>query len=77
MAFKIEQIGRRHNPTFPPGFYIKKDSIWYQIESLNIDASGNVKMTYRDPIRKEMGILRICDIEELVNTIPDIEFERK
>jgi len=76
MSFKIEQIGR-HKTTYPPGFYLKRDSIWYQIEALNIDTSGNVKLSYRDPIRKEMGILRICDIEELVNTIPGAEFERK
>jgi len=76
MAFKIEQIGKRQT-TYPPGNYLKRDNIWYQIETLTIDNSGNVKLSYRDPHRGDFGWVRICDIEELVNTIPNIEFERK
>jgi hypothetical protein len=76
MAFKIEKIGRK--VTYPPGFYMNKDGIAYQIENVMLDAYGGVKISYRDPIRPEnYGLVKVCEIEQLVDTLPEWTFELK
>ena len=76
MAFKIEKIGRK--VTYPPGFYMNKDGIAYQIENVMLDAYGGVKISYRDPIRTEnYGLVKVCEIEQLVQTLPEWTYELK
>ena len=76
MAFKIEKIGRK--VTYPPGFYMNKDGIAYQLENVMLDAYGGVKISYRDPIRPEnYGLVKVCEIEQLVQTLPEWTFELK
>ena len=76
MAFKIEKIGRR--VAYPPGFYMNKDGIAYQIENVMLDAYGGIKISYRDPIRPEnYGLVKVCEIEQLVQTLPEWTYELK
>lgn len=77
MAFKIEKIQRR-GVIYPPGFYMNKDGIAYQIENVMLDAYGSVKISYRDPLRPEnYGLVKICEIEQLVETLPEFTYEQK
>jgi len=76
MGFKIEKVGRK--VSYPPGFYMHKDGIAYQIENVMLDAYGGVKISYRDPIRPEnYGLVRVCEIEDLVGTLKEFTFEQK
>lgn len=77
MAFQIKQIQRR-GVTYPPGFYMNKDGIAYQIENVMLDAYGTIKISYRDPLRPEnYGLVRVCEIEELVENLSEYTYERK
>jgi len=73
MPFEIKKLNQR--PKYlPEGFYILKDAIEYRIEDLTISAAGNVCLKYRDPKRGETGVITICKIEELVQSIDGLEF---
>lgn len=77
MAFKIQQLQKR-GVTYPPGFYMHKDGIAYQIENVMLDAYGTIKISYRDPLRPEnYGLVRVCEIEELVENLSEYTYERK
>ena len=77
MGFQIKPIQKR-GVTYPPGFYMNKDGIAYQIENVMLDAYGTIKISYRDPLRPEnYGLVRVCEIEELVQTLPEYTFEQK
>jgi len=74
MAFVIEKANKLKQ-NMPEGNYVVIKGIEYRIEEITISASGQVCVKYRDPIRKEYGILKICTIEELVTTVEGVTYK--
>jgi hypothetical protein len=74
MAFVIEKANKIKQ-NMPEGNYVVIKGIEYRIEEITISASGRVCVKYRDPIRKDYGILNICSIEELVTTVEGVTYK--
>lgn len=74
MAFVINKIGKK-GPVQPEGHYLRENGIDWLISGLTISASGIVSVQLHDPIRLDNQLKRICTIEELVMTLPDVTYK--
>jgi len=77
MIFQSRNTIPRTN-SFPPGYYFKQDKRWCLIEELTFNPYGEVLFKWKNPLAPaENGWIKICDLEELINTLPNTEFARK
>jgi len=74
MAFVINKIGKR-GPVQPEGHYLVENGIDWLITGLTVSASGIVSIQLHDTARLNNQLKRICTIEELVLTLPEVTYK--
>jgi hypothetical protein len=74
MGFVINKVNKR-GPIQPEGHYLVENGIDWLITGLTISASGTVSIQLSDTVRYETQLKRVCTIEELVLTLPDVTYK--
>jgi hypothetical protein len=74
MAFVIRKQNKK-SPMQPEGHYLVEGGIDWLITGLTISASGIVSIQLHDPVRLDSQLKRICTIEELVLTLPEVTYK--
>lgn len=74
MAFVINKIGKR-GPVQPEGHYLVENGIDWLITGLTISASGIVSLQLQDTVRYTTQLKKVCTIEELVLTLPEVTYK--